>query len=279
MKTQNISSELVSLRSASQIAGCEKMQSNLQNLIDGILADVNRNIEKVLPNQTEAECFVDVLRTQKFIEVNIVLPAAQMTNRNEIPHLDDVYSRSKNIFLFAVMKCLMSEDSFKEIFIDFSTKMNVNDHEFECIKRRLQPDDDIENTTASEQGSGETESWTEGNKIVRKSMESSAESELNTENCEETCQRIEDKITHFEFPSLNEAENTCMSEKVTRNDIDSVLEFIVMRKMSKLPEETTARNEKMKSLITGYVWNIIECTNILQGFSDIIDTFLPPKSQ
>jgi hypothetical protein len=281
MKTQNISTESVSVRSSSEISGCQKLHIKIQGLMDEILEDVTRNIEKVLTNQTEAECFVGVLRSRKFIEHIIVLPAAQMTNQNEIPKLDGVYTRSKNIFLLAAMKCLISEDTFMDIFLDFSAKMNVNEHEFDCIKRKLHPTDEIETTTASDKSSKETmrkHSETEGNSILRNSLELSAESDMKVESCEEIYRRIEDKISHFEFPSLDKIENSCMSEKVNKNDIEAVLEFIIMKKMTKTPEEISESNEKMKSLITVYICNIIECTNILKGFTDFIDILLPLKS-
>lgn len=283
LEAQNISTEFVVARSTSEIAGCKQLQSDMEVMIEQILSDVNKNLVKSLTNETEVECLMDVFRTQKFFVINIVLSAAHMTNEAGAPQLVDVFNRSKNIFLFAAMKCLVSEQMLMEIFRDFSAKLNVTDDEFICIERKLAVNDEandtteeIESTTTDMDSEEVTSKYPEidGNTILR--LESSAE--LDSDDCDETLHKVESRISHFEFPSLDNIENRCMSEKVTKNDINSVLEFIVMRKTSTTEHDIIARNEKLRSLIAGHVWNIIECTDLF-GFSSIIDNLLPSPTK
>jgi hypothetical protein len=267
LASHNITSDLKSTRDRSDIRGCEEQQIGIESMIEEVYVDVSRNLETMLPNSTEAECLSETFRAEKFFEISIVLSAATLTDIDKGPELQGVYNRCKNIFLFAFMKCLMTEEIFVEIFNDFSVKMNVTDEEFKCIQRDLQL---LEGIVEGEEVTG--------NEIKKASaVDNSVEVEAENQNCSKSLEKVGERIKAFEFPSLNLDQNKCMAEKTTADDVKSVFEFIVMKRASKTSGEVKARNEKLKGLVVGFVWNIIECTDIF-GFYEIIENLLPTSS-
>lgn len=283
---------------------CEKFHIEISGMINNFYDNVDNSIHEMLNNQTEADCLVNTFKAQKFLEIHVVLTAAYLSsNDNGVDHLEEVFEKSKMIFTIATMKCLMSDQMFMEIFHDFSAKLKVDDKEFECIRKKLSAENEINATTenanqlqvsatvenkedfdyyTTETGrtSGEetttTELITNINKIFKLSSEefSSIKSEvLIGQSCEHILSNVDLRVTTFNFASLSSDQNACMAKEVSEKDIENIYEFIVMNRTSQ-KNETAARNEKLRELLIGAIGAVIDCADIF-GFNDVIDLLLP----
>lgn len=134
LRSINISSSLSLSESNEDSDACQTTQTAISETINGVYNQVERNLYNVLANQSEVECFVETLREQRFLEVNIVLTAAHLTMNGS---LEEVYRKSKSIFVFAATKCVITPEMVMEIIKDLSERLRVSDDEFDCIKLYL----------------------------------------------------------------------------------------------------------------------------------------------
>lgn len=133
----NISSSLNSSVLSDVSEECKKMQKAIEETINGVYDKVEENLYNVLDSQTEIECLMETWRKLKFFEVNIILTAAHLTMNGS---LDEVYMKSKSIFVSSAMKCIATKEMVFEIIEDLSTRLQVNDDEYNCIKWQLMAD-------------------------------------------------------------------------------------------------------------------------------------------
>lgn len=302
----NISSDLSATRHNEEREDCSLLHEAIVETISAIYKDVEKNLNEILENKTEVDCLMESFRFNKFLEINIVLTAAHLTTgANDEHRLEEVFSKSKEIFTIATMKCVMSDQMLMEIFQDFSLKVHVSQEELECVKMHLRQSNEPEETTSfatdtfltdtSDEVTVESttvedlttfnpadielgvETFVQGNQIFKLSSEASSVEESRS-TLEEICaNRLKDvraRITNFQFPSMNDEQNLCMTKQVTENDVTAVYHFIALRNSSKTIQETNERNENLKSLLIGYIWNVIECFDVF-GFTDMIDNLLP----
>lgn len=122
---------------------CAEMHEQIRGTIGVIYGQIKKNLNDVLVNKSEVNCLVDTFRHHKFLETNIVMTTAHLTNGfDQEKLLKEVYDKSKMIFTIAAMKCIMSEQMVLEIVADFSTKVKVDGQEFECIKSSLEKEEE-----------------------------------------------------------------------------------------------------------------------------------------
>lgn len=193
-----------------------------------------------------------------------------------------------------------------EIFRDFSVKFKVDDEELECVRNHITrteaSTDSAIGTTEKASGTVEyednlttdsviyatasldylvesTEASTEtSNQIVKSSsVESSMEQDTTTipadSSCTDKLQKIESRISSYEFQSLTTEENSCMQNKLTEKEVESAYKYIALRN-STTSSEVDERNENLKYFILKTIENLIECTDMF-GFTDVIDNLFP----
>lgn len=311
MDSNNIHSELNAAQlNNQQSADCDSLQKAISEMVDGVYDDVEKNLNNILENKTEVDCLMETFRINKFLEINIVLTAAHLTTgKNDEDSLKEVFSKSKTIFTIATMKCIFSDQILMDIFEDFSSKVQVNQEELQCVKIHLMklkllkveattilPDEehtttdtDYDETTftstteeefttlePSKDDELQREIFVQSNQIFKMSSEEfSAEEPRRTpadDSCDSHLLDLQARITNFKFPSMNDEQNQCMANRSSEVDVNAVYEFIVLRTSSTTNDEINERNEKMKNLIVGYIWKIIDCTDIF-GFTGLVDNF------
>lgn len=272
---------------------CSEQRKNLNENFILMYNDLQKNLYEVLANNSEVECLVKSFKQNKFLEANIVMTSAILTaetfNRTQLNY---VFEESKRIFTIAALECLINDQIVMEIFKDFSVKLNVGDDEFVCIEKYLKNftiskginDEESEETTEKiksgrsflevgkfkkiklEKSSVESTSLDEENK------RSTEELKETLQSCDKTLETLNMKIMNFHFPSMNEIQNNCM--KLKFDDIFTVYKFIALNKFSANSKEIEIRNESLKKILLKTIWNIIECTDLL-NLADIINDFLP----
>lgn len=312
MSSSNIHSELNEAQPNNESsANCDSLKQSISAMVDGVYDDVEKNLNDILENKTEVDCLMETFRINKFLEINIVLTAAHLTTgKNDDDSLKEVFSKSKSIFTFATMKCIFSDQILMDIFEDFSSKVHVNQEELQCVKIHLTklkllkvevttilpdeehktPDTDYDETTVAstreeesttldptEDGETQREIFVQSNQIFKLSSEESSAEEPPRTPADDACDRnlfdLQARITNFKFPSMNDEQNQCMANQSNEIDVNAVYEFIVLRTSSTTQDEINERNEKLKDLIVGYIWKIIDCTDIF-GFTGLVDNLL-----
>lgn len=100
------------------------------------------------------------------------------------------------------------------------------------------------------------------------------DSSAEVEDCHDTLSNLNSRISSYEYPSLNEKQNNCMRTKLTTDSINAAYRFIALNKLSATDDEIENRNKNLADLLFNTIWNIIECTDVL-NIADIIENLLP----
>jgi len=227
---------------------------------------------------------MESFKYEKFFEINIVLSVAYLTNKNYEPILNDVYDRSKKIFLFSVMKCFMSAEMVMEIFENLSLKLQVDETEFKCIQQTTQYGSNENDYTTTPEGIERTmysnevyeerttsitieEHQLMNDKSEKRSMDSESTLKTPQKACDLVLGRLNKRIATFHYSSFSDEQKLCMFHKTTKNNLLSLYNFIITRK-------SRQANGMLYDVIAFTVWNYIECEDVF-GLSDLLEDLLP----
>lgn len=194
---------------------CRNFNSDVTALLERTYKSVEKNFKNILSNQTETKCLMETFRSHKFLEINIVMTAAYLSSGEKgADNLRDVFERSRNIFTIAMVKCIMTDQTFIEIFDDFSNKLKVDKVEFECIKLIM-----VGNSDGEEEMTTTEPAWD----ATYKKNDDVIEVGTTTENVEEistTNENIEETFI-TDIPST--VDDDSIKSLVYRNKISKVL--------------------------------------------------------
>ena len=277
---------------------CNFMHKNVDGLLVQVYNEVKQNLQSVLDNQTEVECLMDTFRLYKYLEINIVLYQALLTS--PVPReksVEEVAVESKLIFTIATMECIMTKEMLMEIINDFSAKVKVDGKELNCIQKHLEElnlldneetstnfadnfiDQVTEETSTELSTELEDETTNENlsdpllelkNRIVkRSSKEFSPDTLTEKESCSLLLHNLRFQITNFNFPSLNDEQNRCMSTQLNEKVIDLLYKFIAIRGSENASEQSELMSETFKNVIIEYTYAIVECTDMFALFTNI----------
>jgi hypothetical protein len=105
---------------------------------------INSSLVMKLNDTNEANCLTNAFQQTHFLEYNIIATSAVQMDEDKEAKLDRILAITKNIFIYAAINCLITEDTLMELFRDFSHKINVNDDEFWCVLKETMDRDLID---------------------------------------------------------------------------------------------------------------------------------------
>ncbi|CRL07968.1 CLUMA_CG021214, isoform A [Clunio marinus] len=285
---------------------CIHQHKDIDRLLQNAYENVEKNLYNSIRNATEADCLINVFRTQKFFEKSILMTTVYLTPELvEEDKLREVFDISRNIFTFAMTKCLLTDEIVMNIFEDLSVKIQVDVDELNCINKALDSqsstistnnssvndvnnedqttvkfDDYDEITTIKNDGelsSSEIEiqnGKTSANNFIRKNPTLNikvVEDSKKTEDCNIHLLNLYLRTSSYKYPSLTNEENQCMKASFTENDLITIFKLISLK--HSVVDSTTNSGEYQKKLLNELIvktlWNLMECVDIF-GFFDVI---------
>lgn len=293
VRSLNISTTLSEGDTQDDSYDCKQLHGRIQEMIKEIYEDISSNLATNIEDLNEINCIMKSFYSRSLLEINIVLTAAHLTAPNVVKNpLEEVQTKTKNIFTMTAGECLLSENNFVEITKNIGTKMMVDEHELKCIKKQLirsklwvddtQIDEvteinDLEKTTPETDMATEVINVVKDNLISKLSSTDAQSNEIkSTTSCDLALLEVNDRMKHFEFASLTTDENHCMSDNFSDDDFTSIYEVIVLSKLGKTPEHEERRRDLLRIIIMDSIWNLVECTKMFD-FNDLlnIDSLLP----
>lgn len=121
----------------SHFQDCQKFHDELNATMTTMYKVLKFNLEDALESPAESECLMDIFQHTKFLEYNVIGTTAMQLEVDSYDQLERVLSISKGIFVYATVRCLISQQMLSEMFVDFSVKMTLTDSEYDCIRREV----------------------------------------------------------------------------------------------------------------------------------------------
>ncbi|XP_070501572.1 uncharacterized protein [Chironomus tepperi] len=184
---------------------CENFYIDLTSSIDNMYKLIRLNLFEALGDDGEAECMDEVFRYTKFMEYNVIATTAVQLQPNGFQELQNLLHISKNIFIYATMKCLISSDMIGELFQHFSTQIQVDDDQFACIVQHVSENQLMEDFIVKNIDEF----------LNEKFMESSEESQALAHNLHQNMQQVDKNSIYYSADTATDLIGTNFNEPTT----------------------------------------------------------------
>ncbi|KAG5666381.1 hypothetical protein PVAND_014410 [Polypedilum vanderplanki] len=150
--------------------------------------------------------------------------------------------------------------SIRDIYKKLTNRNESQSEEIEIDEIEISSEQSIENFKKSMQKS----------KLLIKIPDSRIK--RTTQECQSKLAKIEMRMKIFKLESINDELNDCISSKMTNENIDDMLVFIILKKSGETESQINLRNKKLMNILIGFVEKIIDCTDLfgfweMAGFS------------